>query len=545
MLGSSCFESSSNFDKATCASVKQNQLNGTFRQQEYGAMENIQWEACGSRNCFPDLGGNKSQTCELGRMSEYYVDAESPDDISATVKFVKDHDIRLVIKNTGHDYMGRSSAANTLALRTFKLKSQKFHAEFTSKNCPKANGKDIAVIGAGVTAEEASAFFLKHNMMVTTGGCPSVGLAGGFGQSAGHGPLAPSVGLMVDQAVEFDVVTTDGKTRTINQCNEPELFWAMRGGGAQSYAILTSYKFKVYPSTRFATFHFQANISSDLVNPIVSGNKLLKDILTNLARNQETWTNHSMAGYDIFTPRSVEFFEILTGADAKKKLTDLTSEFRKYLTNVKGLDVGINEYKEYPNQPNFYSENEDLIQRAGRTGIGVIVPTRLVTRAHFKNENKISELVDSMLWGMQIAVAHITLDNASKMNFILHKTAPSNSAPTNWQNELTSVNPVWRDTIWQWATAGGWLADSSALEIQAMQTAARAALGPVKQIVPVQAAYMNEADWEEEDWQKLFYGENYDRLLEVKKKYDPEGVLNCWKCVGWLGEDDQMYSCYK
>lgn len=44
---------------------------------------------------------------------------------------------------------------------------------------------------------------------------------------------------MVDQAVEFEVVTADGQLRTINQCNEPELFYALRGGGGSTYAVVS------------------------------------------------------------------------------------------------------------------------------------------------------------------------------------------------------------------------------------------------------------------------------------------------------------------
>lgn len=51
---------------------------------------------------------------------------------------------------------------------------------------------------------------------------------------------------MVDNALEFDVITADGIQRTINECNNPDLFFAMRGGGGSTYAVLLNYKFKVY-----------------------------------------------------------------------------------------------------------------------------------------------------------------------------------------------------------------------------------------------------------------------------------------------------------
>ncbi|KAK4076744.1 uncharacterized protein Triagg1_4347 [Trichoderma aggressivum f. europaeum] len=146
--------------------------------------------------------------------------------------FSKKHNIRVEIKNTGHDYFGRGASANSLAMRTNNMKNMTSEPVFKTDNCPPANKKNIGIIGAGVNAAQVIGFFSKHGMSVTTGACPTVGIAGGFGLGGGHGPLAPTHGLMVDQAVEFGVVTTDGVFRTINQCNEPDLFWAMRGGGA-------------------------------------------------------------------------------------------------------------------------------------------------------------------------------------------------------------------------------------------------------------------------------------------------------------------------
>ena len=54
---------------------------------------------------------------------------------------------------------------------------------------------------------------------------------------------------------------------------------------------------------------------------------------------------------------------------------------------------------------------------------------------------------------------------------------------------------------------------------------------------------MNEGDWMEQDWQQTFFGDNYAPLLEVKRKYDPTGLFNCWKCVGFNGEDEYVMLC--
>lgn len=108
----------------------------------------------------------------------------------------------------------------------------------------------------------------------------------------------------------------------------------------------------------------------------------------------------------------------------------------------------------------------------------------------------------------------------------------------------TSVNPEWRKALWHFVTAAGTLPGTPESEATQIQNAARAALDQIKAVLSVQASYTNEADYAEPNWQSVFYGANYDRLLQIKQKYDPDTLLNCWKCVGWLGPEDPMYSCY-
>jgi FAD/FMN-containing dehydrogenase len=86
----------------------------------------------------------------------------------------------------------------------------------------------IGELGAGVIAGNAYRYFNAHGMDITGGYEQSVGIAGGFAQGGGVGSFRTTYGLMADNAVEFEVVTADGEVRIINECNDPDLFWAMR-----------------------------------------------------------------------------------------------------------------------------------------------------------------------------------------------------------------------------------------------------------------------------------------------------------------------------
>ena len=92
--------------------------------------------------------------------------------------------------------------------------------------------------------------------------------------------------------------------------------------------------------------------------------------------------------------------------------------------------------------------------------------------------------------------------------------------------------------------------------------ATSAAIQPVRDLTPDSGAYHSEADVHEPNHEgetlstttsldanesahlATFWGPNYARLLQIKKKYDPNGLLDCWHCVGWKGADDGRYSCH-
>ena len=71
-----------------------------------------------------------------------------------------------------------------------------------------------------------------HGVVVVSGAARTVGAAGGWILGGGHSAISPQYGLGVDNVLQFEVVTPDGQLRTANACQEKDLFWALRGGGA-------------------------------------------------------------------------------------------------------------------------------------------------------------------------------------------------------------------------------------------------------------------------------------------------------------------------
>jgi hypothetical protein len=102
--------------------------------------------------------------------------------------------------------------------------------------------------------------------MNTTKRYQEVRTAGGFGQMGGHGPLTNMFGLGADQPLEYKVVTTDGKLRVANAYENPDLFWALRGGGGSTFGVVVEATVRAYPTPSMSAGIFVIN-ATDHTNP--------------------------------------------------------------------------------------------------------------------------------------------------------------------------------------------------------------------------------------------------------------------------------------
>ncbi|KAK8075237.1 FAD binding domain-containing protein [Apiospora hydei] len=191
--------------------------------------------------------------CSVGAYVSYAVNASGVSDYRTTVAFAKKHNIRLVIRNTGHDYMGKSTGAGAIALWTHNIKALSV-LDYTST----AYAGKAMKIGAGVQASEAQALAKANGLVVVEGDCPSVGIAGGYTQGGGTSPLASKFGLAADQVLEWEVLTGRGELLTATPTQNPDLYWALCGGGGCTYGVVLSMTVKLHQDqpTAGATLSF-------------------------------------------------------------------------------------------------------------------------------------------------------------------------------------------------------------------------------------------------------------------------------------------------
>jgi len=116
----------------------------------------------------PDLNGvflGNDPGCELGGFPEYNVNASSVSQIQLAVNFARNTNLRLVIKNTGHDFGAKSTGMGSLSIWTHNLKDSKLYKEYKTEGY----SGPAAKFGAGVQVFEANAF-AKENRITLIGG---------------------------------------------------------------------------------------------------------------------------------------------------------------------------------------------------------------------------------------------------------------------------------------------------------------------------------------------------------------------------------------
>lgn len=435
--------------------------------------------------------------CTLGGHVVYAVNATCAQDFQKTVRFAKQRNIRLVIRNTGHDYLGKSTGAHALAIWTHYMKEIKLVTKYKS-----AAYSGLALkIGAGVEAIEAFEFASSKKLMVVGGNCPTVGIAGGFTQGGGHGHLASKYGLSADQVLEWEVVTGTGELVTANANSHPDLYWALRGGGGSTYGVVVSMTVKAYPDTFFSTAY--ATVLDNGTNT----DALYEAVGTFV----ETLPKLVDAG--VFAVWVVAPFGFLlmpaTAPDLHQKdLDKLLEPFTEKL-NTLGLQYQYTSWEKPTFLSNYNSQTSSWNVSDYNLG-GRLIPRSLI-------EQNPQGFVDAVRFiGSQTIMSGVTFNVAKGV------ASPDDVA----------VNPYFRKALVSVSvgTPINYTDFSATLTGQDLIT--NVLLPKLAALTPNGGAYLNEADFQASDFQNLFYGAHYNKLNQIKSTYDPSDIFYAKTAVG-------------
>ncbi|HEU4756782.1 MAG TPA: FAD-binding oxidoreductase [Agromyces sp.] len=162
--------------------------------------------------------------------------AESAADVAATVAFAAAHALRVAPQGTGHNAGALGDLSDTILLKTERMRGVTIDPE-----------NRTARVEAGVIWIEVVEAAAQHGLAALAGSSPDVGVMG-YTLGGGLSWLARKHGIGANQVTAIEVVTASGDLVRTDWANEPDLFWALRGGGG-SFGIVTAIEFDLFPIT--------------------------------------------------------------------------------------------------------------------------------------------------------------------------------------------------------------------------------------------------------------------------------------------------------
>jgi FAD/FMN-containing dehydrogenase len=424
------------------------------------------------------------------------------------------------------------------------------HEAFIAQGCSGSQPPQPAVtVEAGAIWMDAyNEVTTNHGRYVQGGGCATVGVAGLI-QSGGFGSFSKKFGTAAAGLLETEVVTADGEVRVANPCSNPELFWAIKGGGGGSFGVVTKVTLKTHDLPEyFGGVFFTIQAASDaafrrLISRFV---EFYEEALFNPHWGESVTLQPGNAlsitmvfqGLDDISARQKwePFLNWVVGAPM-----EFTIEGGPRIRSVPARHWWDADYRKR-NLPNTVISD----QRPG-------TPENHVWWAGNQNEVGIFWHGYESVWlpaqllqtGQQKALVDALLAASRQWDVSLHFNKGLAGAPAEAVEAArdTAMNPVVLNAFALAIIAGGTPNGYAAvarhrLDLPDARSAANQigkAMDELRKVVPDPGSYVSESNFFERSWQQSFWGPNYSRLLTIKEKYDPMGLFFVHHGVGAEG----------
>ncbi|KAI0020298.1 hypothetical protein F4780DRAFT_377132 [Xylariomycetidae sp. FL0641] len=513
-IGAVCFDGE-HYNADTCDTVL---TNWTSQYLHHEDPTSLMWPLASGAMCMPQNAANSS--CEMGSFPPYSVKATSVYQVQLAVNFARNTGVRLAIRNTGHDYLGKSTGAGALSIWTHNIKGIEFIQNYSSSSTSYTG--PAFKLGAGVQDFELYEAANEHGVTAFGGEGETVGVAGGYTLGGGHSPLSSKYGMAADQVLSIDLVTPDGKFLTADEANNTELFWALRGGGAGTFGVVTSMTVRVHPKMTFSGMTLSVSAGD-------GGDMDVETFWNGLSAYWELFPGFADAGsyaYSLLFTRSPNGY---TWGVNPWLIPGMPLEEFKTLTQPlldRWATLGFNATPAFFEHDNFYDTWTEEFQPDAVGQAYIRTVSRLFPAENWKNPSLLNQTVET--------IRGIVDQGSALVSYNTNGGKPDDT-PDN------AVMPAWRDAYMFAIVGAEWDAGTSDAEVEEINKNVETWADQLRSLTPGGGTYLNEADIMEPNFSESFYGyDNYIRLSTVKETYDPWGLLFAQTGVGsekWYVED--------
>jgi FAD/FMN-containing dehydrogenase len=415
----------------------------------------------------------------IDRRPAVIVQCAEADDVPPVIRFARKNGLELSIRGGGHNIAGSALCDNGITIDFSRMKNVRVDA-----------GKRRAYVEPGATLANLDEATQAHGLATPVGINSTTGIAG-LTLGGGFGWLTRKYGMTIDNLVSVDIITAEGKKLRANENDNADLFWAIRGGGG-NFGVVTQFEFRLFPVG-------PEIVAGLIVFPFDQAKQVLtryRQFVASAPEELNVWALLRKAPPLPFLPENVHGKEVVVlpifysgaVAEAEKLIAPLRA-----FGDAHGEHIGAQPYIQW--QKAF-----DPLLTPG-------------ARNYWKSHN-FTELADGALNSV-IEFAGKLPSPHCEIFIGLIAGAPNRSA----SNAMAYGH---RDAKFVLNVHGRW--DEAKDDQKCIAWAREFFKASAPYASP--GAYVNFMTAEEDDRVAAAYGSNYERLVEIKRRYDPENVFH-------------------
>jgi len=421
----------------------------------------------------------------------------SVSDVQRSVAFARTHALPITARSGGHSYAGYSTGAGVVC-------------DVTRMAAVVVQPGGSAVIGGGARLIDVFAALSRRGLALAAGSCPTVGIAG-LALGGGLGVVGRKFGLTSDNVTALQIVTADGDALRCDAGTNSDLYWACRGGGGGNFGVVTSLTTRTHsvPAVTLFTLHWPWPAAMDVIAAWQQWITTIPDELWSICHVLSTTS-----------PGSPSITVDGAYVGNQPALTPWLTRLRQSVgTPVSGLSVGTHSFL------------DAMLIEAGCGG-GSVASCHLPQQDPHGRLQREASLAHSDIalqpWSTNaigVIVAGVAERQANPSSTTVAGVAMEALGGAINRVASGATAFVHRGGLFSTQYNATWPTGASPSVVQSNIAGVNAIYGAMRPFASGYA-YQNYIDPSLADWKHAYYGDNLQRLMAVKARYDPDGLFN-------------------